>query len=68
LPADLIYSYTFEFDEDSDHHFTEQFEKLGIESINSIRAMGSAFIFLNIYLLIGVYLIIDGLILKIFPK
>jgi hypothetical protein len=46
LPTDQIFPYLFEFDEFTDYAVSPEFDALGISSMNILKNMGSAFIFL----------------------
>ncbi|TNV74227.1 hypothetical protein FGO68_gene6406 [Halteria grandinella] len=59
LPAPLIFDYTFEFEDDTDSSYTEQFDKLGMDSLNAIKIMGSSYIFLNFYFALLIYIYIE---------
>jgi hypothetical protein len=46
LPTDQIFPYLFEFDEFTDYSLSPEFDALGISSMNFLKNMGSAFVFL----------------------
>jgi hypothetical protein len=46
LPTDQIFPFLFEFDEFTDYALNPEFDALGISSMNFLKNMGSAFIFL----------------------
>jgi hypothetical protein len=46
LPTDQIFPYLFEFDEVTDYALNPEFDALGISSMNFLKNMGSAFIFM----------------------
>ena len=58
LPTDEIYPLFYEFDDYSDYALNQEFDALGISSMNFLKNMGSAFIFLMFNLAILVLLLI----------
>ncbi|TNV87837.1 hypothetical protein FGO68_gene508 [Halteria grandinella] len=51
LPADKIEEYFLEFDEINDSSLGQSFEGAGFDSLNSLRNMGSSFVYIIISLL-----------------
>lgn len=49
LPTDLMFSFTgLNFDDFNDEAFNPEFDALGFGSLNSIKNMGSTFVFMMI--------------------
>jgi hypothetical protein len=74
LPSDLIFDNSLVFnnedffgDNATDFSFNEQFEVIGIDSMNLIRNMGSAFIMLNFQFAMTLYIFFQGWLIKKYP-
>lgn len=75
LPSDLIFDNSLVFNNEdfmgenaTDYSFNDQFEEIGIDSMNLVRNMGSAFIMLNFQFAITLYILFQNWLLKKYPR
>ena len=66
LPTDVIYPWFYEFDDFSDYSLNPEFDALGISSMNFLKNMGSAFVFLMCNLAILILIVLTKLLRRYF--
>ena len=72
LPAEIIFSYTFTFNADpdtgTDFTYTDQFNTMGLGSMNLITNMGSGFIWYNLDFAFLLIVTINSVLGRIMPR
>lgn len=68
LPTDLIFGALFTFDDDADMTYTDQFNNMGVGSLNLINNIGSAFVWYNLDFISLLLVVMISLVIRLMPR